>query len=98
MNQDTAKGTAPQAAIIGAGNLLTVEYSPDDLAYLENLGPTPPNGWSFEVGQRVHHVVGGWRATVVGRTAGTKATDGSFSRELTWIRLDNLLNERAILG
>ena len=86
MNQDTAKGTAPRAAIIDD---LTWHMSAEQLADLENHGPTPPTGWSFEIGQRVNHVGGGWPATVVGRAAGTKSTDGSFSREITWIKLDN---------
>ena len=61
----------------------------EQLADLENHGPTPPDGWSFELGQRVEHIDGGWAATVVGRAATTKATDGSFSSEITWIKLDN---------
>jgi hypothetical protein len=66
---------------------LTMEYTPEDIAYLEKAGPTPPSGWTFEIGQRVEHIDGGWPATVVGRAAGTKR--GEFSSEITWIQLDN---------
>jgi hypothetical protein len=82
MNQDV-KATALRLSIIDD---LTWHMPVEQLADLENHGPIPPNGWSFEIGQRVEHIDGGWPATVVGRAASTKR--GEFRSEITWIQLD----------
>jgi hypothetical protein len=64
-----------------------ITVSDEWLASVEKRGPTPPNGWSFEIGQRVEHIRGGMPSTVVGRGASTKVS-GEFARELAYVQLD----------
>ena len=64
----------------------SITLTAEQLGEYEDHGPTPPNGWSYAIGQRVDHVDGGWPATVVGRTATSRR--GEFHSEMTWIELD----------
>ena len=66
----------------------TFNVSMESLARLEEDTPPPPNGWSYDLGQRVEHISGiGAVGTVAGRTASFKK-NGEFAQEVTVVVLD----------